>query len=209
MTRKSLVAIVFVTCLVGAGFASANTIEVNANAAMNGTNFGLEATPDDSGTKAFVQSDHPSAETSYNVEFYVNPNTLNLQNNKLLDIFRAFSSAPNNHMRFQLQWKDSKSNYKIRVLVRENSTGKFRIVGKITLLPSTDTLLKVEWTSGAGDGTCRVLKNGKEKANVTDLTNDAYTVDYVRLGIPAGSNGTCVGGTCVGSIFLDEFVSTR
>ena len=191
---------------------SANSIQVTGSAAMNSTNFGLEVTPNGTSTKAYVQSDHPQTETTFNVEFYISSNDVVLENNKLLDIFRAFSSTPVNHLQVQFQWKDRTSNYKIWVWARENSdvnSGKPRFIAKITLVPATENLFRVEWAAGDGNGYARVYKNGGLKGEVATLTNDEHDVEYVRLGLPKGSLGNCPGGGCTGSFFVDEYVSTR
>jgi len=73
MKRSMLVVIVGLA--LAATPAMADTLNVNAAAAMGGTNFGLEVTHDNSSV-AYVQDDTPSDESIYRFEYLFDPNNI-------------------------------------------------------------------------------------------------------------------------------------
>ena len=70
MKRSMLVVIVGLA--LAATPAMADTLNVNAAAAMGGTNFGLEVLHDNT-SPAYVQDDTPSGESVYRFSFLYNP----------------------------------------------------------------------------------------------------------------------------------------
>ena len=72
---KRNVMMVIVGLALVAGPAMADSLTVNASAAMNGTNFGLEVTHDNS-SLAYVQDDTPAAESIYRFDYLFDPNNI-------------------------------------------------------------------------------------------------------------------------------------
>lgn len=203
---------VLLVLLAAPAIVAANSIGV-VPGGLSGTGFALEVTPNSGSDKTFVQSDHPNAETRFNVEMTIDPQTVTLQDHKLLEVFKAFG-APQHHIRLNLEWNESLQNYKLWLWVRENSdvaADKYRFAGKLTLLPNTESRIRVEWGAasgpGASNGFARFLKNGQVKGEVLNLDNDERVVNMMRVGLPGGSVGT--GATGNNSFIIDEVVATR
>ena len=85
---------------------------------LGGTNFSLKVIPDNGSDKAYVQSTEPAGETSFNVDFRVDPQTVTLENNKLLRTHLAFGAQ--HHILVQLQWKSGPATYKMWMWARED-----------------------------------------------------------------------------------------
>ena len=198
--------------LIAPATVAANSIGV-VPGGLSGTGFALEVTPNSGSDKAYVQSDHPDNDKRFNLDVTINPQTVTLQDHKLLEVFKAFG-APQHHIRLNLEWNASLQNYKLWLWVRENSdvaSDKYRFVGKLTLLPNTENDIRIEWGAATGPGTldgfARFLKNGQIKGEVTNLDNDERVVNMFRVGLPGGSVGT--GATGANSFLMDEVVATR
>ncbi len=219
MVRSNRSALIAALALLVAMPALANDIlcdEPNAipcGPGLGGTNKSLRVAPDGGADKAYVQADQPTAEAVFSTDFRIDPQTVTLDNNKLMDIIRVFGD-PQHHIRVHLQWKVVPANYKIWLWVRENSdvlpANKYRFVGKATVLPNTDNPMGIEWAAasgpGAGDGIARLLKNNNVKGERLNLDNDERVVNRFRAGLPNGSVGT---GATGDEFLLDEFVLTR
>jgi hypothetical protein len=213
MGKNLVLAATLITCLVLTGTAQSNTVDVVAGAAMNGTNFGLEITPDGTSTKAYVQSDHPSGETTYNFEFYIDFNDLVTKHGKQFTIVEVFRNSPvKKHLFVFAVWRSDLGKWKISVKHRENTAvanDKKQYIGRITANAGAPMVLRVELVTGAGDGSVTIYKNDNQKGQKTGLTNDDRIVDKIRVGLPLGSENKCPVGGCTGSFYIDEFVSTR
>ncbi|GEM20120.1 hypothetical protein [Nitrosococcus oceani] len=191
-------------------------LHVNDTAAMKNSNCGLEIRLD--GTdgpngKRYVQDSTPSQETRYRARFYFDPNGVDIaaddseklkfsnqqqQSNSALPIGVA-----------QMKLKRDASGYVIRAWARwtrpDGSGGKKRVE-----LPLEDgpNIIEIELIIGKGNGAYRIwINNGNEAVpnfEATQLDNAAYGgIDRARLGYLGGNFAP------VGSIFIDEFVSTR
>jgi len=91
---KKAIILVAALAMVAVG-ASADSLDVNGTAAMNGTNFGLEVLHDNS-SAAYVQDDTPAGETIYRFEFLYNPTDIAAtgSNDWIMTIFGAMGTNP-------------------------------------------------------------------------------------------------------------------
>lgn len=78
-----------------AGPAMADSLSVNAVAAMNGTNYGLEVLHDNSSV-AYVQDDTPAGETIYRFSFLYNPTDIGSSGNGNPFRFTIFTAMADN-----------------------------------------------------------------------------------------------------------------
>ncbi|REJ72988.1 MAG: hypothetical protein DWQ36_10365 [Acidobacteria bacterium] len=78
-----------------ASFAGADSLDVNATAALNGTTNGLEVIHDNTSV-AYVQDDTPNSETVYRFEFLYDPNQLGLTSSAQFrfSLFGAYANNP-------------------------------------------------------------------------------------------------------------------
>jgi hypothetical protein len=210
-------AMVLVVALAAAAVpaAAAPSIAVNNAAAMNGTNFGLEVTLDGTAGAAVVISQHPQNERTFNVSFYINPNNLTMASgpNGYLWLFRSQGNrlGPIQEA-YRVGLKKTPTGFYLAVVwVRDLNSpnpGHWVTAGQWFFgSGSTATKVGVEWTAASDlvdDGSIRVFKNDVQQASLTGLAN-RLEVDNARLGHVAGSVQT--GAT--GSVYLDEYVSTR
>ena len=93
MRQKTLLALVLTVAV--AGFVSADSLTVNATAAMNGTSFGLQVNHDNT-SASYVQDNTPALETVYRFDFLFNVASMTGQtSNFRQEIIRAIGSNPN------------------------------------------------------------------------------------------------------------------
>lgn len=93
MKRNVMMVIVGLALI--AGPAMADTLTVNATAAMNGTSYGLEVSHDNS-SPAYVQDDTPTGESIYRFSFIYNPRAIGAtgSNGWIMSIFGAMGDNP-------------------------------------------------------------------------------------------------------------------
>lgn len=193
-----------------------NSLEVTADAAMEG-NFGLRVHIDPGTlTNAYVQSDHPQQESHFFVSFWVDATNLDLpvtpSVNKCFVFMKFFRDSPNpkQHTFVYLCRNNADTAWRIAINTRKDSTywnwlGGTFLSGDANPNPQ---FIEVEWqqSTGANDGIARLWRNGSLKREVTTLDNDTFNVDFVRVGIPPDSK---LGPLASGSFDFDSYVSTR
>lgn len=159
--------------------------------------------------KAFLVSDHPTAERTYRFTFYINPNTINMPNKSGIRIVEARKGSPGAVILLQgdLFFKDGL--YKVRFSTF-NDAGVIERVGQLTLNPDKNAFIEAEWQASSGastnDGLMRIRKGTKvkERTGIDNFVNGTDGIDQVRFGyVKAGDSGIA------GSFFLDDFSSFR
>lgn len=188
---------------------NAASLDVNATAAMAGTNFGLATTFTNDTVKAYVKDETPDGETIYRVQYWFDPATVNMADRTFYTMFRATRSAPLNAA-FMVLHKYVGGTHRIW-LRGLNNPGSVRFSTRIDLMPGSPSLIQVEWTQGdtpgvlSGNATMTILSGYASGQVVSiDLNNSDYVVDDCLMGavgnIPATTSGT---------IYFDEFASYR
>jgi hypothetical protein len=200
--------------------ASANALDVNASAALTGSvgtacagsPCGLEVQITDQ-DKAYVASTHPDAESHVVLTFRVDPNDVSLPKFGTEDlpgrirILKAYSDAASarQHLFVTVKRNNNDDAYRLAVLQRNNN-GDFAFIGEF-FLGNKDNEIKVDWTAG-NPGTVVVYRDGAVKAQRDTLNFANHNVDEVRFGLPGGDPDAVTAGVA-GSVYLDEYVSTR
>ncbi|MEL7061107.1 MAG: hypothetical protein AAGN46_13885 [Acidobacteriota bacterium] len=211
--------------LVFAGAAAADTLTVNANAAMGGTNFGLDVFHDNT-SGAFVEDLTPDDESVYRASFLFNPNDISPGANLRQPIFIALGSAPAsagcagpafaNTLRLYLYLSGGAGqNYRLQLWGNNNQCSS-RSTTRVPVSENTPSRVCVEFEAGASStGRLALAVVGENDVCPTSgtgawaeraMTNNLQSITRVRMGTPA-TNGFNAGES--GSMFYDEFDSFR
>ena len=222
-TKIFLLAVLLIVSTAGNAFA-ANSLDVNANAALQGS-FGLEVLIDgaDNLGEAYVVSDHPVTETTYNFKFLIDPTNLTAAAERFFIMGSIKKTDPpvRNFLLIYLRRSGNGQFWEIQSNVRDDSNSfqawqaPIKICGDAgTAIPCTSVApveFEFQWQAasapGANDGSLRILKNGTVRVEFLNIDNDAQTIDEALFGAIFMSNATQ--GNAAGSYYFDEFVSTR
>ncbi len=201
---KLTLTVAFVGVALGAPLFAQNSIDVTPDAALGGSFFGLEVILDGSSNKTFVVDKSPDDDTSYCMRFRVDPNTLDLPNGRKTGAVKAQTSNNRGILFFDLQASNTgKMKGKARM---KNGPGDALRKARFRLKPGEDHTVEICGSSasapGAADGTFRVVVDGDEKINRTDMSK-VFGIGKVKVG------ATHSLGLGVGSYFLDDFSSFR
>jgi len=228
--KKTLACIVFASVIAIAGSVSADTLTVNATAAMNGTNFGLVVNHDNT-SGAYVMDDTPAAENVYRAEFLFNPNSIApspTPKNMRQMIFTAHGNNPDpgNHscpnttfitpfrLFLYINCQNCPSQqYWVKGYVRGNWCGEAG-VDQVQIPADQPSKICVEWENGlpgrialaavAENASCP--SSGDPAWAERTYNNSLMAVDFVRMGTPE-TNNFAAGE--VGAMYFDEFASFR
>jgi hypothetical protein len=190
---------------------------------------GLEVTVDNV-TDAYVQSDHPVTEPRIETTFRLRNN--NLSSGGVGNRFFIFYLAERDvgpqrgHIFGYIKRNNLNTAWKLIVRSR-NDDGSTRKIANFRVFdgtgaPDGSQEIKIVWQAssapGADDGVMEVWKNGIRKdigfpgapghtgaTFLTDLDNDTYNVDAVKIGVVFSSQASNMSG----SYHFDEYSSTR
>jgi hypothetical protein len=230
MARTQQIMVVVAGLVLAASMASASSLSVTSTAALQGSvaQPGVLCSGDgqpgpcglmvnvDSTSAAYVESDHPQNEPHFVATFRVNPVGLVMSpvagNNhfRFIKFYRA-AQPQAQHTFVYLKRNNADTAYRLAVLTRKNS-GAFVFVGEFFLAPDAgaDHEISIEYQQASGpgamDGFVKVYRDGTLMKTKTGIDNDAYPVDYVRVGVPPGA-GVYPGTT--GFFYFDTYTSTR
>jgi hypothetical protein len=202
--RHIMVLLTGVALVCSANVFAANSLDVNANAAIVG-NFGLEVLVDGSANAAFVADTTPAAETVYRAFFRGNPNGITMTVDTSHNILLARQAGGvGNIVRISMTRKNL-SDYKLSCRVLRDGGGTY-FCGQFTFSP-VNTRVTVEYVSGtapnSGDGVVRLFKGDALQFERTDYDSN-FVIDTVRFGLPKTADATTNG-----SFYLDDFQSFR
>lgn len=213
-TRRSLLVFAVFFVLAPLAASGANTLKVNAAAALNNTFFGMEVCLDGSSNSVWVAEFNATSNvTVYRGQFWFDPNGISMAPGSRFAHVWVRNAAGLNIGRLQINRNATNSAYRVRYQHR-NTAGTFvgtRLNGngkKFIDIPNAPVLITFEATiGGAGVGFI--------KATVDDGTTTTThfrgpfgnvvngPIDEVR----AGARGA--GPALLGSVYFDEFVSFR
>ncbi|MCP4202639.1 MAG: hypothetical protein GY769_11975 [bacterium] len=169
---------------------------------LRGSGRALEVTVDGTRTRSYLQSKRPAKEASVVVSFDLDAAGLELGGGDEIEILRL--GAGSGQARLMLERAGAR--FRARLFAREK--GGFREIGSTRVPAKGVARLEIEWSSASGrsvpDGRAALVKRGKLRAVVDDLSNHGRVVNKVRLGLPAGASGDSSG-----SFVLDNYLSTR
>lgn len=175
---------------------------------------GLEvnvAAPDRSA--AFVQTNHPSADGTYRVRFYVNLRGLTMGEGDELDLFVAYSGADptppttTGNALLRVVIRQSGGQKLLSAYARLDNGGEQQIPAAIPLVNGW-RVVELDWAkataSGANNGRLGLWVDGVARNGLSGLDNDLATINYARWGTVSGVDP----GTS-GTLRLDDFASQR
>lgn len=230
--KKGMTLIAIVAALALAGSAAADSLAVNATAAMGGTNFGLQVNHDNS-SASYVQDNTPALETVYRFDFLFNVASMTGQtSNFRQEIVRVLGGNPNpgvgvcpvnpdaliGTVRVWLyQTGGGGANPSIQLWAKGNQCGD-RGTLRIPISYNTDYRVCVEWQEGDAantNGGVAVVAAGSACPTSGDpawtymtatLNSNNNDVDIIRMGTPSTNN---FGAGESGVLYFDEFASYR
>lgn len=176
------------TAFTGAG------LSVTTAAARTGT-YGMQVVVA-GGVAGFVTDGTPVLDGQYHARFYFNRNGM-VANGSTLVIFNGLNAAGTSI--FQVQYRTSGGTPQVRFGVRSGNNLTF--TGWNPILNAGWNRVEIAWRSGTGV-TASLYLNGTQY-NLTGLNTNSFRLDSVRLGPSANL------GTLNGTLFFDDFVSTR
>lgn len=219
--RMASIVVVAAALVFGVGAAqAANSLEVNASAAITG-NYGLQVNVDgSSGSPAYVATNTPNAETGVRIEFNIDPNAitpLDLAGGKNIRVMKALTTFPKppnassvEHLIMFLKRDFIDTNYRVRVMAQQNF-GFFATCAEFFLVVDGGPAKKVaiEWVQGTGpqgsqDGRCSVYVNDVLQDQKTNLNTSEFNINEVRFGVFQANDPSASG-----SYYLDDVVITR
>lgn len=222
MVKKTFsLAIVAVAVMLLASMpAAANSLTVNAAAALTGSvgsacggnPCGLQVNLVDQG-QAYVESQHPNQEPTVSIKFRMDANGVvlpNLPNSspgryRILKGYREVGNNPRQHLFVTLKRNLTNTQYRVAVLQRDNNNN-FQFIGEF-FWGNGDHELEILWdrTGGTGNGRVEVYRDGVLRAG-TNVNLTGWNIDMVRMGAidMAADNFSATG-----NVFMDEYINTR
>jgi hypothetical protein len=188
-------------------FTASPDLTVTAGAAAAGTSFGMQVVANDQDV-LLVRDNTPAAEPRYRARFYFHSNNFVLGNGIRQRILMAQRDSDNGRL-ITLMVRRVAPNNTLSFLARVlEDSGSLRDV-PLGQYPGAETyrFIEFDWQKatapGANNGRFQALVDGTERANITNLDNDAVGgVDFARMGVMAPIDGS-------GTLFYDEFESRR
>ncbi len=213
MKSKLAMGLIFGMLVLTAGTAAAgNTLSVTTGAALTGT-YGLAVSHDGSSANAaYVESDHPTNETTMNIEFQMKPNGLSFAAVKDLDMILLARGDAAGENQIKVFVRQGATALKLVVLVQDASPAHrsdgFTKLTAANINPAKTSNIRLEWkaesSAGAHDGYMRLYKQGSLIDEYTAVQDFGANIDKVYLGIPANVQANASGG-----YYFDNYVSTR
>jgi len=160
--------------------------------------YGLQAVLDDNNA-IYVQDDTPNNETQYRTRFYVNPNSLTMATNDVLDLFTGRNSTTD-VLRIQLQ--KTTTSYQIRAGLLPDGTSTWTDTSWYDI-PNAWSAVEIHYQAFANSGSLTLWLDDIQKQSLTFIDNDTRTLTDVRLGSQGMETGTR------GTIYFDDFESRR
>ncbi len=170
---------------------------------LDGSGFALEVTVTGTRRKSFVLTSKPNRESAMSVRLDIDPNGVELDGGKVDILHLAKGKKPIAILRLVA----SGNRYEVLLLVREDAGGLTEI-GRFRLNRNGETRVGVDWSRASGsetnDGSARLIKGQRVRAEQTDLQNRRWVIKTVRAGLPKGS-----AEAESGSLLLDDVVINR
>jgi hypothetical protein len=199
-----------VIALAGSAMA-ANTVYVDAAAAMNGTNYGLVLDLDGTTSSAFVEDQTPADETVYRATFWFDPNSLSMGDSDKFVVFLARTSTFVNVLRLQFNYLNGDYRVRLQVLKNNSEWADCRLNGddgpRFLVIGDQPTQITVEVVYGTNtESIARVTANSVTHYK-DNYWSSNWSVDRIRMGGPR--MGEATGGPFNGDVYFDEFESYR
>ena len=213
--KRSVTLLAFALAILCAstGAMADNTVAVTAQAALNGTNFGLSVNLDGSNTLAYVSSDHPNQEKVYRARFWIDQRNLQIPEgtagtNHIRFFIGVDQEGAGQHLVGFLTKSDDDHNFHFIVWAESDTPNDFKNGGNI-FLGGQPRQVEVEWAAAsapsADDGFVQITRvdNPAQTDGRSDLDNDTIEMDRFRIGVFANPVAL------TDFYYMDEFESFR
>jgi photosystem II stability/assembly factor-like uncharacterized protein len=178
----------------------AGNLSVSTTAALVGSR-GMQAHINDNNA-LYVHTTLPSSQTRYRMRFYFHPNSLQMAEGDLFNIYNAYNSAGSTNI--MIRMRRNLGNYQLQVAARDNSS--WVLTGWYTIT-NTKQYIEIDWKSATSasynNGFLYFYLNGSVKTSLA-LYNSSWSVARDRLGVVDGART----GTR-GTIYFDHFESRK
>ena len=178
-----------------AASADGGDLSVQSNAALAGTQYGLQAIVDDT-TGVYVEDGSPADETRYRARFYFDASGFDpgeATGARRTRIFIAFQEAPTRRL-MAIVLRRVSGQYAVMARVRRNDNTQAD-TGFYPITPG-EHWIEFNWvrasTATTADGAFQLWVDGDPVASLTGIANGAGAVDFVRMGalsVKAGATG--------------------
>jgi VCBS repeat-containing protein len=184
-----------------ANVGNSGDLTVNGTSALVGS-FGLQVRINDN-TPTYIVDNKPTAETSYRMRFYFDPNSIAMAKGNDHAIFNAYDGAGNVVARVDFGYN---RNYQVYAgLVRDAGTW---VNSSWMSLSDAPHYIEIEWrastAAGANNGILTLWVDGVQRASQTGIDNDTKRIESVRLGAVES-----IDSRTRGTYFFDQFDSRR
>jgi hypothetical protein len=178
-------------------------LSVTPGAALAGSR-GLQVLLDDT-VAIYATDDRPNSESSYQVTFRLDPNSVPMNSGSAHTIFYGYVGASTPVLRLDLRFANN--SYYLRPYAR-NDASTWLAPAAWYAISDAPHQVELTWRAatavGANNGRLRLVIDGVQKANLTTIDNDTRRIDRVRLGAVVG-----IDAGSLGAYFLDDFASYR
>jgi len=177
--KKIGLAVLLVSAVAAVPASAVSSLAVNAGAALNGTNFGLQVIIDPTASNnTFVRSDHPTDETTLEIRFRMRINDLispQIGPGRILRIanLRADAGAP--HKILFIQRQETTGNWRFIAWSLQDTGGGYAFCGSFfldTYQGTADRQIRCNWTRETAAGG----NNGIFRCERTDLPASQFFV---------------------------------
>jgi hypothetical protein len=166
------------------------------------TGAALEVVLDGTKRRSFVEAKLDWQRPTFGLSFVIDPRSVELGQGEV-ELLRLLGPRP--HVSLSLVQQGSK--YFVALWAREGG-GALKLFGRTRVPARRAVRLELDWfrasSSEADDGEVRLAKNGRVRALAANLANGDESIQSIRFGLPAGSEGLPGGGR----FLLDEVVAT-
>jgi hypothetical protein len=176
------------------------SLSVSTNAALVGSR-GMQAKINDNNAM-YVHSSLPASQLRYRMRFYFHPNSLQMAEGDMFNIYNAYNSAGSTNL--MIRMRRYLGNYQLQVAARDNSawvmTGWYPIT-------NAKQYIEIDWKAATSasynNGFLYFYLNGSVKTSLA-LYNSSWSIARDRLGVVDGART----GTR-GTIYFDHFESRK
>jgi len=140
----------------------------------------------------------PDPQTQYRARFYVNPNSLTMAANDVLDLFTG-RNGTTDVVRIQLQ--KTATSYQIRSGLL-NDAGAWTDTSWYDV-PNSWSAVEIQYQAFSYSGSLTLWLDDSQKQSITFVDNDTRTLTDIRLGAQGVETGTR------GTVYFDDFESRR
>jgi len=171
-------------------------------AALHGS-YGLNVLMNDT-TEKSVRDDTPAAEKRYRARFYVNINSLSMEDNEEFGLMYLLNSSNIVGTTIILKYTTA-TGYEI-IMGTKNDAGAYSYINAPNISNGVHAI-EFDWKAssapGANDGTSQLWIDGNLIGSGTGKDTDTRQVDYVKLG------AMNIYAAITGTFFLDDFASNN